>query len=216
MMFVPVLVLVFIIILGILGAALHKMNIDAVYKTVKDLSAAMHPETEQKGKTEDKKMSEEEKMKNFQSFLYNPQGSTFNALALSAWLLLIVGIFFTFLLTPQISEDWTFLKATYLVSSSLGFFFFGILAIIFGIIIVIVSRPPDVYSLYIISKGLKRAITASWLLLLVPIAIPTYLAVLYPYAGDISDWIDIAFVCLVVSQILLLSPIFIKALGVKT
>jgi len=216
MMFVPVLVLAFIIILGLLGVALHKMNIDAVYKKVEDLSAAMHSETEQKGKVEEKKMSEEEKMKNFLMFLYNQQGSTFNALALSAWLLLIVGIFFTFLLTPQISEDLTFLKATYLVSSYLGFFVFGMLAMIFGLIIVIVFRPPDVYSLYIIPKGLKRAIMASWLLLLVPIAIPTYLAVLYPYAGGISDWIDIVFVCLVASQILLLSPIFIKALGVKT
>ncbi|MCK9441515.1 MAG: hypothetical protein M0Q13_08855 [Methanothrix sp.] len=214
-MFAPVLVLAFIIILGILGAICHKMNIDAVYKKVKDLSAAIHSETEQKGKAEEKKMSNEEKMKNFRRFLYNPQGSTFNTLALSAWLLLIVGIFFTFLLTPQISEDWTFLKAAYLVSSSLGIFFFGMLAMIFGLIIVIVSRPPDVYSLYIIPKGLKRAIMASWLILLVPIAIPTYLAVLYPYAGSISDWIDIAFVCLAVSQILLLSPIFIKALGVK-
>jgi hypothetical protein len=215
MMFVPVLVLAFIIIIGILGVVLHKMNIDAAYKKVKDLSATMHVENDQKEKKDDKTMSDKVKLNNFKMFLYNPQGSTFNAFALSAWLLFIVGIFFTFLLTPQISEDWTFLKATYLVSSSFGFFFFGMLSMILGLIIVIASRPPDVYSLYIIPKGLKRAIMASWLLLLVPIVIPAYLAILYPYEKSISDWIDIAFICLVVSQILLLSPIFNKALGVK-
>ncbi len=221
MMFTPVLILAFIIIVGLFGAVLHKMNIDAVYEKVKALSAAIHSEAAQKGNAEDKKandekkMSEEEKKNNFKKFLYNPQGSTFDALTISAWILLVVGIFFAFFLTPQISKEWTFLNLTYLVSSSLGFFSFGILAMIIGLIIVIIFRPPDVYSMYIIPKGLKRAIMASWLLLLVPIAIPAYLAVLYPYAGDISDWIDIAFICLVASQILLLAPIFIKALGVK-
>ncbi len=220
-MFAPVLVLAFIIILGILGVVCHKMNIDAVYKKVTDLSAAIHSETAQKEKADEKKasdgnkMSEEAKKKNFKRFLYNPQGSTFNAVALAAWLLLAVGVLFTFFLTPQISEEWTFLKATYLVSSILGFFLFGMFAMIIGLIIVIVFRPPDVYSMYIIPKGLKRAIMGSWLLLLVPIAIPAYLAILYPYAGDITNWIDIAFVCLVLSQVILLSPILIKAMGVK-
>jgi hypothetical protein len=172
----------------------------------------MAAETHQEGGSEGKKR--EEARMSFSKFLYNPQGSTFNALAISAWLLLFVGIAFTFFLTPQISE-WSFLKMPSFVSSSLGLFFFGLLALIAGLIIVVVLRLPDVYSMYIIPRSVKKAIVASGLLLLLPIAISAYIAVLYPYAGDLSHWINVAFISLVISQILLLSPIYIKALGVK-
>lgn len=221
MMIASAIVLAFIIIFGLTGAVLHKMNIDTVYKRVKALSASIHLDEVQKGDTEEKKASEEKKMSevekknNFKKFLYTPQGSTFDALALSSWLLFIVGTLFVFFLTPQISEEWTYLNLTYLVSSSLGFFSFGFMALVIGLIMVIMFRLTDVYSMYIIPKGLKRAIMASWVLLLAPLTIPAYLAVLYPYAEGVSDWIYLAFFCLIVSQILLLSPIFIKALGVR-
>jgi len=211
-MFTALFVLAAIVILAIAGALFHKRNIDSIYKKVSRLSAAMAVEAPQQGGSDGKKR--EEARKSFSEFLYNPQGSTFNALAISAWLLLFVGIAFTFFLTPQISE-WSFLKMPSFVSSSLGLFFFGLLALIAGLIIVVVLRLPDVYSMYIIPRSVKKAIVASWLLLLLPIFISAYIAVLYPYAGDLSHWINVAFIALVISQIILLSPIYIKALGVK-
>jgi hypothetical protein len=224
-MFMSMFILAAIIILGLAGAMFHKMNIDKIYKEVTVLSATLPSETQHKNnldekdkvdhKNDEKIKSEKDKRADFLLFLYNPQGSTFNALAISGWLLLIVGIFFTFFLTPQISDNWTFLKTTYLVASSLGFFFFGLEAIIIGLLIVVVLRVPDVYSQYIIPKKLKRAIMSSCLFLLVPIFIPAYIATVYPFTEDVSGWINAAFASLVISQVLLLSPIYIKALGVK-
>jgi hypothetical protein len=201
--------------IAIAGFLFHKSNLDATYKRVKELSAGLSSEKSQKGEDDAKTKSMEDMKKDFLEFLYNPQGSTFNALAISGWILFIAGVFFSFLLTPQISEEWTYLNVPTLTSSSMGFLYFGILAMLAGVIIVTALKLPDVYSMYIIPRKVKMVIMAAWLLLFLPVSIPVYLATIYPYPESMSSWIDVSFIILVVSQILLLSPIYIKALGVK-
>jgi hypothetical protein len=199
--------LAIILVLGLAGVFFHKSNLDATYRKVIELSAASYSKNNQESRGDMKT--------DLINFLYTPQGSTFNALAISAWLLLIVGVFFSFLLTPQISEGVTFLKVPSLTSSSMGFLSFGIIALMVGGIIVVVLKLPNVYSMYIISRKVKGAIMITWLILIIPVLIPVYLATIYPYPEGVSNWIDIAFISLVISQILLLSPIFIRSLGVK-
>jgi len=209
--------LVAILFLGLIGIYFHKTNIDATYNSVVKLSGRSSSQSEQKSKDEKKKDGKNTETKKiaFISFLKNQQGSTFNAIAISAWILFVVGIFCSFLLTPQLSDGLTFLKVPALASSSMGFLYFGIIALIIGGTAVILLNLPRVYSMYIIPREIKTAIMATWLILLLPVSIPMYLTTIYPYPESLSDWINIAFICLVISQVLLLSPIYIKALGVK-
>jgi hypothetical protein len=209
------LALVIIFAIATAGFLFHKSNLDTTYKRVKELSAGLSSEKNEKNEDDAKKKSMMDMKRNFLVFLYIPQGSTFNALAISGWILFVTGVFFSFFLTPQISEEWTYLNIPTLTSSSMGFLYFGILAMLAGVIIVTALKLPDVYSMYVISRNVKIMIMAAWLLLFLPVSIPVYLATIYPYPESMSNWIDISFIILVVSQILLLSPIYIKALGVK-
>jgi hypothetical protein len=206
-----------ILFLGLTGIYFHMTNIDATYNSIMKLSGKSSSQNAQNSKDETKKegKNKETKKIEFISLLKNQQGSTFDAIAISSWILFVVGIFCSFLLTPQLSDGLTFLKVPALASSSMGFLYFGIIALIIGGLAVIVLNLPRVYSMYIISRKVKAMIMATWLILLLPVSIPMYLTTIYPYPESLSDWINIAFICLVISQVLLLSPIYIKALGVK-
>jgi len=206
-----------IFLFGLAGVYFHKRNLDATFDDIVRLSAAWLSQIDLKSKDDIEKAekSKEAKKTAFISFLKNQQGSTFNAIAISAWILFIVGAFCSFFLTPQISDGLTFLKVPSLASSSIGFLYLGIIALLIGGTLVVVLNLPKVYSMYIISRKVKTTIMATWLILLLPVSIPMYLATIYPYPESLSSWIDIAFISLVISQILLLSPIYIKAMGVK-
>lgn len=204
-----------ILSIAIASFLLHNSNLNSTYKKVKELSTGLSSGTNQKDDDDAEKKGMKDMKRDFLVFLFIQQGSNFNALAIASWILFITGVFFSFFLTPQISEEWTYLNVPNLTSSSMGFLYFGILAILAGIIIVVVLRLPDIYSMYVISRKVKIMIMAAWLLLFLPVSIPIYLATIYPYPEIMSNWIDLSFIVLVVSQILLLSPIYIKALGVK-
>ena len=206
-----------ILFLGLAGICLHNRNLDVTYDDVMRLSAASSLKREQKSKDDKKKanQSKNDKKTELMSLMKIQQGSTFNAIALSAWLLFAVGLFFSFLLTPQLSNGLTFLKVPILASSSAGFLYFGIIALLIGGLFVVVLNLPGVYSMYIISRKIKTAMMATWLILLLPVSIPIYLATIYPYPEGLSGWIDVAFVSLIISQVLLLSPIYIRTLEVK-
>ena len=188
--------------LAVAAAILHRKNLDDTYKMMELFAPS--PGNNMKYKNDRKK--------NFQNTMFIPQGSNFNTLAVSAWLLLFVATFYSFLLTPQFLDEWTFLKDPSFASSSIGFMLFGILALVAGCVSVVAFNMPHVYSFYSISKKVKGFIMATWTFLWAPILIPAYLATLYPYPDNKLILIDIGFVILIFSEFILLVPIYLKAI----
>jgi len=197
-----------IVLIGLLvaGVYLHKNNMENTYKKVLEHSPPI---------SENAQNSEVDKMKDLRETMFTSQGSNFNALAIAAWMLLFVAAFYSFFLTPQFSEGLTFLKVPALASSPIGLLLFAVFALFIGSIIVIALDLPRFYGYYVLSKREKKAIMATWLTLWIPIFIPAYLATLFPYHDNVSILIDIAFVFLVGSQFILLSPIYFEAKGAK-
>lgn len=194
-----------IVIIGLLVSSFyfHMSNMETTYKKVMESSPSSFKNAQN---------NEVAKMKNLKEMLYTSHGSNFNALAISAWLLIFVAAFYSFFLTPQLSEGLTFLKVPELASFSLGLLLFAGVALLVGFVFIIALKLPRVYGYYILSRRIKKAIMATWLLLWVPIGIPAYLATLYPYPDNLSIWIDVSFVILISSLFILLMPIYLKAI----
>ena len=100
--------------------------------------------------------------------LFIPQGSNFNALAMTAWMLALVALAYLYLLTPALFSGFNYFQIDLLASSSLGFAIFGLVAAFLGAAAIAGSdklpdsnrcyRLTEFYGYYALSKNQKRAI----------------------------------------------------------
>jgi hypothetical protein len=127
-MSLAIIALIVLIGMAVGGAYLHKNNMDNIYQKVMDRIP--------KSSNNDKDHAIDMK-KDLMTMMFTHQGPNFNALVISAWLLFIVAAFFSFLLTPQLSEGLVYLKIPELARFSLGPMLFALIPLIFGIIFVV-------------------------------------------------------------------------------
>ena len=183
------------LVLGILayGAWRHGSNMKEIYSNVSDVAGG--------------EISPEE----LYFELSQKQGSNFNALLVSSWLFLSVAIGYFFFLTPYFYVNYNYFEIGDLASSLVGFLFLGLLLIIVAFILILAIDLPKIYSYYDISKSQKELIMATWIILLVPFFIASYNGTGYP---QVTHWIFVlaAYIALVLSEIILISPI-IKGCG---
>ncbi len=183
------------LVLGILayGAWRHGSNMNEIYSKVSDVAGS--------------EISAEE----LYFELSQRQGSNFNALLVSSWLLLSVAIGYFFFLTPYFFQNYNYFEITELASSFFGFLFLGVLLMSIAFIIIWAFDLLKIYSYYDISKLQKKLIMATWIILLVPFLIASYNGTGYP---QVTHWIFVlaAYIALVLSEVILISPI-IKGYG---
>jgi len=152
-----------------------------------------------------RKVDSKVEMDDLKNALQISQGSNFNTLLISSWSLFFVALVFLYFLTPTIFESFNYFKIADVASSNFGI-------IIFGAAVILLSGAfafniPRIYRYYAISRDLKNIIIYLVpLLLLVSILVSIYLGTIYPIE-DNNSW-NLGYLTLVVSQVLLLSPIF--------
>ena len=184
--------LVLFVVLLAGGALFHKLNLVRTYNRLSSVSGGVSKE----------KMKVEEA-------LFTPQGSNFNAAAISAWMLLFVALAYFYFLTPRVFPDLNYFLVADLASGPLGLF-------IFGLMIMLVVGPVGVaslglmkfYGFYEMSRGMKAAIMLTVPVLMISISLSVYLGTLYP-AGDATGLKAAALATILLSQIVLLSPVYI-------
>ncbi|HWQ20131.1 MAG TPA: hypothetical protein VN455_10175 [Methanotrichaceae archaeon] len=180
--------LVLMVGLLVISVLLHHFNLARVYRRVSSLSG---------GQTSKDKMLEE---------LSISQGSNFTAIAVSAWSLFFVALAYFYFLTPAIFQDYNYFKVAALASSPIGFFIFGLLAMVVGVIVAVVFAR--FYSYYEISGKIKRGIMATFLLLGLSLVCSAYLGTLYPGGTSILAT-AVAFISIFASLLMLLSPVYL-------
>ncbi|MDD3564046.1 MAG: hypothetical protein PHN90_00050 [Methanothrix sp.] len=162
-----------IVMLLLLGLVAHILNVRRVHRRIEML--------------EHKAVPKEELL----SDLYSCQGSNFNALALSAWILFLTALFFLYLLTPELFQDRNyFIQLPRMASSLGGLALFGLLGSVMMILVVVGSekmpeslqyyRLAELYGYYSMSRNEKRAMIAAIPLLWVSILISTHMATIHP------------------------------------
>ncbi len=138
------------------------------------------------------------------------QGSNFNTLMLSSWSLFFVAFAFLYFLTPSIFQRWNYFQIPEAASYELG-------PIILGVSIILLSglftfSIPRIYGYYAIPKALKNVIIYLVpLLLLISISASIYLGTIFP-VEDKSSW-SLGYAALILSQVLLLLPVFYGFMG---
>lgn len=172
----------------VLSVILHFFNQDRVYRRVSSLSGTKI--------TKDKMLEE----------LSVSQGSNFTALAISAWSLFFVALAYFYFLTPAVFPDYNYFNVAALASSPVGFAVFGLLVMIFGILAA--AALVRFYSYYEISGGAKKGIMSTFLLLWLSLICSAYLGTLYPGGTSILATAG-AFIALIISLLMLLSPIYL-------
>jgi hypothetical protein len=181
----------------ILAAALHIINLNRVHK----LMGVLQKKTVSK------------------SLLYKEmtvaQGSNFTALALTSWIMLFVAIAFLYLLVP------TYLPFSYMniaesASNPMGFAIFGLsIALLVTVIILFVDKLPEdlrqfklteLYSFYSISKGTKKMIGLTVILLSCSIVLSSYVGTIYPNRSSSVEVISL--LLLILSAFILIVPVY--------
>jgi hypothetical protein len=201
-MTVAIVSLTFLLILGILvlGALLHLLYLNRIYNKLLSLSG----ESSQLGilSQSGASISKEILLKE----LYLPQGSNFNALAISAWSLFFIALAYFYFLTPSVFDKYNYFKLAPLASGLLGFFVFGFAILLLTVVFSIgFSR---IYGFYEISTGMKKAIMLTFVLLAVSIICSAYIGTIYPGGTPILPEAA-AFATLLTSQLILIAPICI-------
>jgi hypothetical protein len=145
------------------------------------------------------------------------QGSNFNAALMTAWMLFGVAFVYFYVLTPQISQDISFLKVAPLAGNPLGLAIFAAAVLAVAAVAVTAIDLPRIYSYYEISKREKTATVLAVPLLWASITSSTYLVTVHP--PEFTDPVvgvmkvgALAFVPLLASLIILLLPIYERAL----
>lgn len=146
-----------------------------------------------------------------------PQGSNFNAALMTAWMLFSVAVVYLYILTPQISQNISFLKVAPLVGNPMGLAVFAAAVLVVAAVVVIAIDLPRIYSYYEIPKREKVATVLAVPLLWASIASSTYLVTVHPPeftdpVVDVTKVGALAFVTLLVSLIILMLPIYERAL----
>lgn len=144
------------------------------------------------------------------------QGSNFIALAMAGWLMLFVAIGYFYFLIPSEMPFSYLMQMSYWASSPVGFMLFGIGVASFFIIIIFFMdklseshrniKLIELYSFYSLSKNRKKLIAMTILLLWISIFISAGLGTIYPETNALYQ--GISFVFLIVSECILVSPIW--------
>ncbi len=172
----------------IFGILLHIYNLERVYKRISSLS---------KGHISRELLYE---------VMSQSQGSNFIAIAISAWSLLFVTIAYFYFLTPTVFSI-NYFRVPDLASSPLGFFILGaIVILVTGLIGASFAR---FYSFYEISWTTKKFIMGTIPLLGVSLFCSAYAGTLYPNSSPALTELA-AFLGLLVSEVILLSPFLIR------
>ena len=152
-----------------------------------------------------KKVDSKVEMDDLKKALQVSQGSNFNTLLISSWSLYFVALVFLYFLTPTIFERLNYFQIADVASSDFGI-------IILGTAVILLSgmfafSVPGIYRYYTIPRALKNIIIYLVpLLLLISISVSIYLSTIYPIE-DNNSW-NLGYLTLVVSQVLLLLPVF--------
>jgi len=180
----------------IVGAGLHKRNMERIYTKMVALS------------------SKDVSKKDLYEELSAPQGSNFNAFALTAWILLSIAVAYFYFLTPRISLEFNYLQIAPLAKSPIGLVTFAAVVAFVTTVAIVSLDLPKVYSFYEMPKRLKAAIMSTVPVLGVSITCSTYMATVYPPEFSTTFISALGFVTLFGSVAILLSPIYIRAMGV--
>jgi hypothetical protein len=191
--------LIILALLFILGIALHRLNMNRIYRKVAYTSGG------ESSKENAFRISKEEL---YEEMLL-PQGSNFNAAAVSAWMLFFGALASYYFLTPGIFLQHNYFQIADLASSPLGFSIFGsvwlLLTVIFAIYL-----PKQLYGYYEISKNTKLAIMLSVPVLISSIVISAYQSTIYPHID--LGLRTVSFLALLFSLMVLLWPTYVDAM----
>ncbi len=146
-----------------------------------------------------------------------PQGSNFNAALMTAWMLFGVAFVYFCTLTPQISQNISFLKVAPLAGNSMGLVIFAAAVLVVAAVAITAIDLPRIYSYYEISKREKAATVLAVPLLWASITSSAYLVTVYPPeftdpVFDVAKVGALAFVTLLASLIILMLPIYERVL----
>jgi hypothetical protein len=143
--------------------------------------------------------------KAFKAVLRLQQGSNFNALAIASWSLFFVGLAFLYFLTPDpFPSSNYFMGASGPASLDLGLLIFGLAIILLTSMVAFLI--PKGYRFYAISRSQKQMmVPLAMILLLISIAVSSYLGTIYPEANE-TAW-NLGYVALLASLALLMLPI---------
>ena len=146
-------------------------------------------------------------------------GSNFCALALGAWIMLIVAIAYLYLLVPTVSPFSYMKQIPVLASNPLGFAIFGLAVggITSLVILGLDKLPPEqrafklteMYSFYTIPKSIKRLIGFTVPLLCISVIFSAYIGTVYPDPAPMAELLS--FMLVLISAILLAAPIYQEA-----
>ena len=182
--------LVLFVVLLAGGALLHRLNLVRTYNRILPVSGGVSKEKVEEA-------------------LFTHQGSNFNAAAISAWMLLFVALAYFYFLTPRVFPDLNYFLVADLASGPLGLFIFGLMVmLVTGLVGVASLGLMKFYGFYEMSRGMKAAIMLTVPVLMISISLSVYLGTLYP-AGDATGLKAAALATLLLSQIILLSPVYI-------
>ncbi len=137
-----------------------------------------------------------------------PHGSNFNSVAISAWILFFIALAYLYFLTPAVFDRFNYFRLPVMASSPFGFLVFA--TWIFLLTVLVSAYLPRIYSFYEISKGFKTAILLPSPLLVISLLCSAYIGTIYPMFTSLTDlaW-KASFLTLLISELVLLSPIFI-------
>ncbi len=182
----------FLLILA-LGAALHRLNMERTYRRV----AA----TTNGGEISGEELREE---------MFARQGSNFNAAAITAWMLLFAAFAYFYFLTPEIFPRHNYYQVPTLSSGPLGFATFGLMVLVLTLVAA-AFVPRELYGYYELSRKTKVAIMLTLPLLAISIVLSIQQGTIFPQV-ELASRIT-AFLALFASELALLWPIYVEALG---
>jgi hypothetical protein len=210
-------------VLLIAGILLHTMNVQKVHGMITSLKIEDNPANMQSNSENDNSEDSNSENSNslnanskgfhsriskhlaqFQDDLSIPQGSNFNAMAITAWLLLFVAVAYRYFLTPHEFENFNYFHVAFLASSPLGFLIFGV--IVMGLTGIIAISLPKIYSFYEIPIRIKLAIMLTVPILIISIICTAYMGTRYPENSSFL-W-AVALLTILISQMVLLSPVY--------
>jgi hypothetical protein len=182
-----------LILLLALGAALHRLNMERTYRKV----AA----TTKGGEISKEELREE---------MFTRQGSNFNAAAITAWMLLFAALAYFYFLTPEIFPRHNYYQVPTLSSGPLGFATFGLVMLLLTLVAA-AFIPKELYGYYELSRKTKVVIMLTLPLLAISIVLSVQQGTIYPQVESLSR--ILAFLTLFTSELMLLWPIYVEALG---
>ena len=187
--------LVFVVVLLILAFSLHRRNLERRYRIISSLC----------------------EIQESKDFLYRgmiaSQGLNFNFLIATSWILFFMSTGYLYFLMTSFSIYYSLFPT--IASSTYGFSIFGIafiLEIVFFIVMLIIQfQTIYIYGYYEISKPYKMILVGTIPLLLFSLTCSGYAGTIFP--DNLPAIIEMgAFLSLIISEVILLSPILREAL----